>query len=325
MKEASLRKIGEDTKLPVIVSPMFIISTPKMVLASCEAGVVGTFPTLNARTEEQLEEWFLEIKDGYARLQAEHKDKQIAPWGVNLIVHSSNQRYEYDLSLVKKYQPPVVITSLGKPVNEVEIVHEYGGLVFSDVISIKHAKKAAEAGVDGLILVCNGAGGHGGTLNPFAFIAEVKQFWDGIIILAGSISNGQEIAAAKALGADFVYMGTRFIASMEAVTKDGYKEMLIESDASDILYTDTFSGVNANYLIPSIKKAGLDPANLPEKSEMNIVRKQNEAKAWKDIWSAGQGVGSIKDIQPIASIVKNLQREYEEAVERLSANYVSKV
>ena len=325
MKETSVTKLTEQTALPIIVSPMFIISNPKMVLASCEAGVVGTFPTLNARTEEQLEDWFQEIQDGYAKLQTENKDKKIAPWGVNLIVHSTNHRYESDLALVKKYQPPVVITSLGKPVNEVKIVHEYGGLVFSDVISIKHAKKAAEAGVDGLILVCNGAGGHGGTLNPFAFIAEVKQFWDGIIILAGCISNGQEIAAAKALGADFVYMGTRFIASLEAVTIEGYKEMLIDSNASDIIYTDTFSGVNANYLIPSIQKAGLDPANLPEKSEMNVVRKQTKAKAWKDTWSAGQGVGSIKDIQPIDTIIKSLQQEYKEAVFTLSSAHPAKV
>ena len=219
----------------------------------------------------------------------------------------------------------MVITSLGKPVNEVKIVHEYGGLVFSDVISINHAKKAAEAGVDGLILVCNGAGGHGGTLNPFAFVAEVKQFWDGMIILAGSISNGQEIAAAMALGVDFVYMGTRFIASLEADTIEGYKEMLLEANAGDILYTDTFSGVNANYLIPSIKKAGLDPSNLPKKSEMNITRKEKDAKAWKDIWSAGQGVGSIKDIQPINTIVKSLQQEFEGAIYKLSSAYPAKV
>ncbi|QFK71486.1 nitronate monooxygenase [Pradoshia sp. D12] len=325
MKKESVKELVEQTALPIIVSPMFIISTPEMVLASCRAGVIGTFPTLNARTEEQLEEWFQEIKDGHVKLQNENTNKKVAPWGVNLIVHSTNHRYESDLALIKKYQPPIVITSLGKPVNEVEIVHEYGGLVFSDVISIKHAKKAAEAGVDGLILVCNGAGGHGGTLNPFAFIAEVKQFWDGIIILAGCISNGQEILAAKVLGADFVYMGTRFIASLEAVTKEGYKEMLIESNASDIIYTDTFSGVNANYLTPSIKKAGLDPANLPGKSEMNVVRKQNEAKAWKDIWSAGQGVGSIKDIQPIESIIKTLQQEYEKALDTLPSTTATKI
>ena len=325
MKEANVKKITEQTILPIIVSPMFIISNPKMVLASCEAGVVGTFPTLNARTAEQLEEWFQEIQEGYAKMQKGNTAQKIAPWGVNLIVHSTNNRYESDLALIKKYQPPVVITSLGKPVNEVKIVHEYGGLVFSDVISIKHAKKAAEAGVDGLILVCNGAGGHGGTLNPFAFIAEVRQFWDGIIILAGSISNGQEIAAAKVLGVDLVYMGTRFIASLEAVTIDGYKEMLIDSNASDIIYTDTFSGVNANYLIPSIRKAGLDPANLPEKSEMNVVHKEKEAKAWKDIWSAGQGVGSIKEIQPIDEIIKTLQDEYKEAILTLTLSQPAKV
>ncbi len=325
MREIRVDKLAEQMVLPIIVSPMFIISTPEMVLASCKAGVIGTFPTLNARTEEQLEEWFLEIKNEHAKLQDEHTEKKVAPWGVNLIVHSTNHRYESDLELIKKYQPPIVITSLGKPVNEVKIVHEYGGLVFSDVISIKHAKKAAEAGVDGLILVCNGAGGHGGTLNPFAFIAEVKQFWDGIIILAGCISNGQEILAAKTLGADFVYMGTRFIASLEAVTKDGYKEMLVESNANDIVYTDTFSGVNANYLVPSIKNAGLDPANLPRKSEMNVARKQNDAKAWKDIWSAGQGVGSIKDIQPIGTIIRTLQQEYEEVISTLTSGQVSKV
>jgi len=316
--QAYIESMNEQTVLPVIVSPMFIISKPKMVIESCKSGVIGTFPLLNARTEEQLIEWMEEISGELQRLKSEDSNIKIAPWGVNLIVHSSNHRYEGDLELIKKYEPPIVITSLGKPVKEVEIVHGYGGKVFSDVISTKHAKKAAEAGVDGLVLVCNGAGGHGGTLNPFAFISEVRQFWDGLIILAGCLSNGRDVLAAKAIGADFAYMGTRFIATDEAAADDEYKSMILEASAHDIVYTDKVSGVNANFLLPSIRKAGLDVTTMDKKVEVDVVHTQDDAKAWKNIWSAGQGVGAITEIKPIAEVVRELKEEYDHALAKLS-------
>ena len=317
MKEMNVKKLAEQMSLPVIVAPMFIVSRPEMVLESCKAGVVGTFPTLNARTVEELEEWFQKIKGEIEEGRVANPERKIAPWGVNLIVHASNGRYKSDLELIRQYEPPVVITSLGKPVNEVAVVHEYGGLVFSDVITVAHAKKAAEAGVDGLILVCNGAGGHGGTLNPFAFIAEVRQFWDGIIVLAGCLSSGRDIAAAKLLGADFIYMGTRFIATEEAAAKDGYKEMLVNSTANDIIYTDAISGVRGNYLLPSMMNAGLDPTQLKKKEKIEVAKSDSDAKAWKDIWSAGQGVGSIQDVQSVAAVVRSLKEEYEQAIDEL--------
>lgn len=316
MHEAFLEKVKNETVLPVIVSPMFIISKPKMVIESCKSGVIGTFPLLNARTEEQLIEWMEEITGELNRFKAENPDAKMAPWGVNLVVHSTNHRYEGDLEIIKKYQPPIVITSLGKPVKEVEIVHTYGGKVFSDVISTKHAKKAAEAGVDGLVLVCNGAGGHGGTLNPYAFVAEVRQFWNGMIILAGCLTNGRDVLSARALGADFAYMGTRFIATEEAAAEGDYKEMIIESTAHDVIYTDAISGVNANFLTKSIIKAGLDVNNLQKKEKLEVVH--DEAKAWKNIWSAGQGIGSIKEVQPIAEVVRQLKEEHDQALAELT-------
>ncbi|MBD3107966.1 nitronate monooxygenase [Bacillus sp. AGMB 02131] len=317
MHNEFLEQVKNETVLPVIVSPMFIISKPKMVIESCKSGVIGTFPLLNARTEEQLIEWMEEITGELSRLKVENPDAKIAPWGVNLIVHSSNHRYEGDLEIIKKYQPPIVITSLGKPVKEVEIVHSYGGKVFSDVISTKHAKKAAEAGVDGLVLVCNGAGGHGGTLNPYAFVAEVRQFWDGLIILAGCLTNGRDVLSARALGADFAYMGTRFITTEEAAADEEYKEMIIESTTQDIIYTDAISGVNANFLTKSIIKAGLDVSNLKKKDKVEVVHDE-EAKAWKNIWSAGQGVGSITEVQPIAEVVRQLKEEHDHALAELT-------
>ena len=320
MKTDVLKKLKGDLTLPVIVAPMFIVSKTEMVLASMRAGVIGTFPTLNARTNAELEEWFEHITQTVDEENKGNEGRKLAPWGVNLIVHHTNPRYEEDLASIKKYKVPLVITSLGKPVKEVEVVHEYGGAVFSDVISITHAKKAIEAGVDGLILVCNGAGGHGGTLNPFAFVAEVRQFFDGVIILSGTISNGQEIAAAQMLGADFAYMGTRFIATEEANAVEAYKEMLIQSTAHDILYTDALSGVRANYLIPSIERAGYDPNHLEKTGEIKVVHAANEkeSKAWKDIWSAGQGVGSIKDVKPVAELVETLRNEYAQAITKMN-------
>ena len=289
-------------KLPVIVAPMFLVSSPESVIASCKSGVVGSIPLLNARTAEMCEEWLKQLK---AALPTE-------PWAVNFIAHKTNKRHDTDLALIKQYQPPIVIASLGHPGAVTEVVHSYGGLVFSDVASLKHAKKAASAGVDGLILVCAGAGGHAGTLNPFAFLDAVREFWNGYTILAGSISSGKDILAAQIMGADIAYMGTRFIAAEESVAYPAYKEMLVESSIEDILYTDSFSGVHANYLIPSLLKNNIDPANLKPRDTVDLSH-MVDVKAWRDIWSAGHGVTTIKAVESTATIVHRLVEEYEEA------------
>jgi nitronate monooxygenase len=308
----------EQLELPVITAPMFLVSSPELVIEACKAGIIGSFPLLNARTSEILENWMEKICFELNEMKTSEPFRKIGPWAVNLIVHKSNKRFLEDMELVKKYQPPIVITSLGDPSLVTDVVHSYGGLVFSDVINLKFAKKAVEKGADGLILVSSGAGGHSGVINPFAFIAAVREFWDGIIVLAGSISNGNEIVAAQALGADLVFMGTRFITAKESFAPEEYKEMLIDSTFEDIIYTDVFSGVNANYLVPSIKKAGLDPANLPDKKSIDFSEmSKTQAKAWKDIWSAGHGVTTIKSIQPVAEIVSELKKSYQNTLTRI--------
>jgi nitronate monooxygenase len=324
MKKKLPSQITNQMVLPAIVAPMFLVSSPEMVIESCKAGVIGSFPLLNARTVDILEDWMKQITGELEEVRVKEPKRRVAPWAVNLIVHRTNKRYEADLELIKKYQPPIVITSLGDPSIVVSMVHEYGGLVFSDVSNLVHAKKAAQKGVDGLILVCNGAGGHAGTINPIAFIGEVREFWDGITILAGCISHGQDILAAEVLGADLAYMGTRFIATSESFASQGYRDMLIESTLEDLIYTDAFSGVNANYLVPSIQKAGLDPDKLQKKETLDFSfskseASKSEAKAWKDIWSAGQGVGAIKRVLPVSKVVEELQQEYEQALSFLSA------
>ena len=309
--------------LPVIAAPMFLVSGIELVVEGCKSGVVTTFPLLNARTSEELEQWMQEIIAQLA--EAKESNSKVAPWGVNLVVHRSNDRYDADVELIKKYQPPIVITSLGKPTDIAKVVHEYGGLVFSDVISIKHAKKAAEAEIDGLILVCNGAGGHGGTLNPMAFVHEVKQFFDGLIILSGSISHGQDILAAQVIGADLAYMGTRFIATEESIASQAYKEMLLEAQAADIIYTDKISGVNANFIVQSVLNAGLNPNSLEKPKELEIVHKADGAKAWKDIWSAGHGVGGINEILPVSKLVEKLNAEYQDSIQKVITKQQKKV
>ena len=265
-------------ELPVMISPMFLVSSVEMVVEGCKAGVIGSFPLANARTLEDLEDWMIRIKEGLSVARNHEPTIKIAPWAVNLVVHRTNTRYEIELESIKRYQPPIVITSLGDPGQVADIVHEYGGLVFSDVVNLVHAKKAVERGTDGLILVCNGAGGHAGTYNPFAFIHAVKEFWDGITILAGGISTGRDILAARILGADLVYMGTRFLASKESLASSEYRKILFESTTEDIIYTDVFSGVNANYLIPSLQRVGIDPKQLPTKEFFNGFKAA-------DIWS----------------------------------------
>lgn len=314
MTKTSIEKFKESTTIPVIMAPMFLINDPNMVLRACEAGIIGTFPALNARTNEILEGWFEQITTEWDRIKTANPDKKIAPWGINFISHRSNKRFTEDLQLIKKYQPPLIITSLGDPSPVVEIAHQYGGVVFSDVINVKFAKKAIEKGVDGLVLVCSGAGGHGGTYSPFAFIHEVKTFWDGPVVLAGAMSKGEDILAAEILGADFAYLGSRFIPAKESLANEAYKKMIIESRVEDIIYTDAFSGVNANYLIPSIKQVGLDPEKLQRKEKIDFSELGNpNIRAWKDVWSAGQGVGAITQVQSLAEIVAELKQQYEAA------------
>lgn len=322
MTETTLAQWLAQMTLPVISAPMFLVSGPRLVIESCKAGIIGSFPALNARTSAILEEWLQTITGELAALKQADPAQRIAPWAVNHIVHHSNKRAKADLALLATYQPPLVITSLGDPQRVVETVHQYGGMVFSDVSTVHHAKKAAQKGVDGLILVCNGAGGHAGTINPLAFVGEVKQFWQGITVLAGCVSHGQDILAAEVLGADLAYMGTRFIATEESLARDDYRDMLQEATLDDLVYTDAFSGVPANYLVPSIRRAGLDPQQLQRKAEMDfsfVKADGSGAKAWKDIWSAGQGVGSIKTVQPVAAVVDELRAEYEHAYSRMLA------
>lgn len=299
--------------LPVIGSPLFIISNPDLVIEQCKSGVIGAFPALNARPETLLEEWLVRIDKELAEYKDANPNKNVAPFAVNQIVHKSNDRLEHDMEVCIKHKVPIIITSLMAPDQIVGPVHEYGGLVFHDVINVRHAKKAAAAGVDGLILVCTGAGGHAGTLSPFALVNEVREFFDGIIILAGSISTGRNILAAQAAGADLAYMGTRFIATEEANADPAYKQMLIDHAASDIVYSSLFTGVDGNYLKPSLTRAGLDPDNLEsaDKSTMNFG--SMDAKAWKDIWGAGQGLGSIHDAPGAAKLIQQLKEEYTAA------------
>jgi len=292
--------------LPAIVSPMFLISGPALVTACCKAGLIGTFPALNQRTTEGYEAWLDEIEGALA--------PNDAPYGVNLIVHGSNTRLKADLEVTVRRRVPLVITSLGAVKDVVDAVHSYGGLVFHDVINRRHAEKAAEAGVDGIIAVSAGAGGHAGTMSPFALVSEIRQVFSGTVILAGSMSTGAHVAAARAMGADLAYMGTRFIATEESLADRGFKEMIVASSAADILYTPAISGVNANFLIPSIKAAGLDPKNLPAHGKMDMG---SEAKAWKTVWSAGQGVGAITDAPSVADLVARMKAEYEAAKQAL--------
>ena len=307
-------------KIPVVGAPLFIVSGPELVISQCKAGVVGSFPALNARPQEVLDEWLIQIKEELDKHNQENPDNPASPFAVNQICHASNDRLMQDMESCVKHEVPIIITSLRPPLEIVEAAHSYGGVVFHDVINVRHAKKAAEQGVDGLILVCAGAGGHAGTHSPFALVREVKEWFDGTILLSGSISDGHSIASSLALGADLAYIGTRFIATKEANADQRYKDMLIESSASDIVYSSLFTGVSGNYLKPSIEKAGLDPNNLPgaDKSKMNFGSGGNtKSKAWKDIWGSGQGIGSIKSDPSVQDLVNELTEQYEQAYEEM--------
>lgn len=315
-----VERLKSRMSLPVIAAPLFIVSQPDLVIAQCANGIIGSFPALNARPKDLLETWLTRIETELAALQSANPDARIAPYAVNQIIHQSNDRLDHDLDACVRHRAPVIITSLRAPDDVVKKVHAYGGVVFHDVISIRHAEKALEAGVDGLVLVCAGAGGHAGTLSPFALVREVRRFYDGPIALSGSITDGAGILAAEAMGADFAYMGTRFIATREAAAVEGYKQMIVESTAADIVYTPLFTGVHGNYLKGSVAAAGLDPANLPtaDKTTMNFGSgSAAPAKAWRDIWGAGQGVGNIADAPPAGDLIRRLVQEYQEARARL--------
>jgi nitronate monooxygenase len=304
--------------LPVVASPMFIVSYPELVLAQCKAGIVGSFPALNARPAELLDAWLTQIQASLAEHKSAHPDAVIGPIAVNQIVHQSNARLEHDIRVCVEHKVPIFITSLRAPAREiVDAVHSYGGIVLHDVINLRHAQKALEAGVDGLILVAAGAGGHAGTTSPFALVGEVRRIFDGPIVLSGAIATGDAILAAQAMGADLAYMGTRFIATQEAHAVDSYKHAIVDAQASDIIYTNLFTGVHGNYIRESIVNAGLDPDALPEsdKSKMNFG--SDKAKAWKDIWGAGQGVGLMSDVPSVAELVERLKGEYDAAKTRL--------
>ena len=314
--------IEGNLNLPVIGAPMFIVSVPDLVIAQCKAGIIGAFPALNARPKELLEEWIVRIKTELAAYKRANPQKKAAPFAVNQIVHASNDRLQHDVEVCIRQQVPIMITSLRPPADVVKAAHSYGGVVFHDVISVRHAEKAAEQGVDGLILVCAGAGGHAGTLSPFALLPEVRRFFTGAIVLSGAIASGKSILAAQAMGADLAYMGTRFIATREANAPESYKRMIVDSVASEIVYTPFFSGVHGNYLRRSIIAAGLDPDNLPEgdKSKMSFAGGESaKAKVWRDIWGAGQGVGSIGDAPSVAELVERLSAEYTAAFAELCA------
>jgi nitronate monooxygenase len=303
-------------RLPVIASPLFIISGPELVIAQCKAGVVGSFPALNARPGPVLEDWLKRIIDELGQYDEDHPERPSAPFAVNQIVHKSNDRLDHDVEMCVKYKVPLIITSLGARPDLNDAIHSYGGIVMHDIINVNHAKKALEKGADGLIAVAAGAGGHAGTTSPFALIQELREFFDGPLALSGSIANGRAVLAAQAMGADFGYIGSAFIATQEANADQGYKDMIVESAADDIVYSNLFTGVHGNYLAPSVINAGLDPKNLPvsDPSAMNFGSGGNTSKkAWKDIWGCGQGIGAVKEVQTVAQYVDKLEREYLDA------------
>ena len=305
-------------RLPVFAAPMFLISGPELVLAACRSGIIGAFPTPNARPIEQLDAWMHEITEGLARARDVQGAASIGPWCANLVTHSSNTRLAQDLALVAKYKPPIVVTALGSPKPAIELVHSYGGLVFADVIGIGLAKKAVAAGADGLACVSAGAGGHTGFLSPFAFVSAVREFFDGYLIVGGGISDGCGVAGALASGADFVYMGTRFIPTVESMAPPGYKQMVVDCSVDDLVVSAGISGTPASWLKPSIRAAGLDPDKMPDAPGRQYDSNQSFAgKKWTDVWAAGQGLGSIKSIEPVAVVVDRLAQEYAQAMERI--------
>jgi len=313
-----LPAVLQNLPLPIIGSPLFIISNPKLVIEQCKAGVIGAMPALNARPASQLDEWLAEITETLAGYNRDHPDKPAAPFAINQIVHKSNDRLEHDMELCAKYKVPVIITSLGARTDVNDAVHAWGGVVLHDIINNKFARKAIEKGADGLIAVAAGAGGHAGTTSPFALVQEIREWFDGPLALSGSIANGGAVLAAQAMGADFAYIGSAFIATEEARAVESYKQMIVESASHDIVYSNLFTGVHGNYLKGSILNAGLDPENLAVSDPSRMSFGGDAKKAWKDIWGSGQGIGAIKQIVPARELVARLQREYDAARARLA-------
>lgn len=307
-------------RVPVVAAPMFLVSGPALVLAACKAGIVGAFPTPNARPIDVLEFWMQEITGGLARMRDEQPEETIGPWCANLVTHSSNTRLPEDLRLIAKYKPPIVVTALGSPKPAIDVVHGYGGLVVADVINMTLARKAAAAGADGLACVSAGAGGHTGFISPLPFVSAVREFFDGLVILGGGISDGWGVAGAIAAGADLVYMGTRFIPTAESMASDEYKQMLVDSSLDDLIVSSALTGTPASWLKPSLRANGLDPDNLPPAPARNYDSNQSlGAKRWKEVWAAGQGVGAIRAVEPVGQVVDRLSVEYQAACERLAA------
>ncbi|MGB3502798.1 MAG: nitronate monooxygenase family protein [Mesorhizobium sp.] len=313
--------LKKNLRIPVVGSPLFIISHPPLVLAQCKAGVIGSFPALNARPEAQLDEWLAQITEELAAHDAANPDRPSAPYAVNQIVHKSNGRLQHDLEMCVKYKVPIVITSLGALPEVNDAVHSYGGIVLHDIIHDRHARKAIEKGADGLIAVATGAGGHAGTLSPFALVQEIRKWFDGPLLLSGAIANGGAILAAQAMEADMAYIGSPFIATHEARAADAYKEMIVSSNAADIVYSNLFTGVHGNYLRGSIEAMGMDPKNLPESdpSKMDFGAAVTGAKAWKEIWGCGQGIGAVEEIVGAGELIDRLAREYDAAKKRVTA------
>ena len=315
---STLPPVLQKLSLPVIGSPLFIISNPQLVIAQCQAGIVGSMPALNARPAAQLDDWLAEITETLAAYDQAHPDKPSAPFAINQIVHKSNDRLEHDMQVCAKYKVPLVITSLGAREDVNQAVHAWGGIVLHDIINNKFAHKAIDKGADGLIAVATGAGGHAGVKSPFALIQEIRQWFDGPLALSGSIATGDAVLAAQACGADFAYIGSAFIATQEARASAAYKQAIVDGDSDDIVYSNLFTGVHGNYLAPSIRAAGLDPQHLPESDPSQMNFGGDSAKAWKDIWGCGQGIGAVRKIQPVADYVAQHSREYAEAKARLS-------
>ena len=309
-----------DLPLPIIGAPLFIVSNPKLVVAQCTAGVVGAMPALNARPAEQLDEWLAEITETLAAWDRQHPERPAARFAINQIVHKSNDRLEHDMQVCARYKVPIVITSLGARTDVNDAVHAWGGVVLHDVINNAFARKAIEKGADGLILVAAGAGGHAGVKSPFALVQEVRAWFDGPIALSGAISTGGAVLASQAMGADFAYIGSAFIATHEARASDAYKQAIVECNSDDIVYSSLFTGVHGNYLAPSIRAAGMDPDNLPEGDvkTMNFAGGESSKKAWKDIWGCGQGIGAVTEVTSTAALVARLKREYQEALQRVA-------
>ena len=311
MRSGSTTKLVQSLRVPVVAAPMFLISGPELVIEACRAGIVGAFPTVNARTVEDLDAWMAHITTTLAS-----SSTGTAPWAANLITHSTNQRLPQDLELVARYQPPIVITALGSPQPAIELVHSYGGLVIADVVNLALARKAVNAGADGLACVSAGAGGHTGYISPFAFISAVRKLTDGLVIVGGGIADGQGVAGAVAAGADMVYMGTRFIATQESMAGEDYKRMVVEANVDDLLVSASITGTPASWLKPSLRRVGYDPDQMPDKPSRNYDSSTSAAKRWKDVWSAGQGLGAIEAVEPVRVVVDRLVDEYEAALGR---------